>query len=362
MGYFLILIILIAIIYFAFFRNKKPLISEPVGAVNPYSNVSPIIMSDNDEREILIDETGKKYRIVNKTRDVPRRTYILGHLNGKYWGEIDEGLSENYLTNKFFNFTIYEADVSNAQYQFYPFNIKEDKRFPREKLPKELPVILERDGKEYELNILEPIIAEARINRKLHQDEGDQVFGTIDAEITGYVLDFFKEQYTEREYIHENKTVPPPRKDIPVTKTLQPTGNVERNGNYKRTEYYYNNYKDTYWGSWIYTKPLGSTQQEGCLSSGIGVLGAFIGIGFLLLLLPRLVILLPFIILPILLRLIPTGAWGWIFRIIGGLLLFAFIFSLKIVLIIPPIVINLDLLYKIICKSVNQYLILYRTL
>ena len=327
MLYFLILIIIIAIIYLAFFRNKKQLTPEQVGAVNSHSNVSPIIISDNDEREVFIDEIGKKYRIANKTRDVPRRTYLLGHLKGKYWGDVDKEFSENYLTKKFFNFTIYEADVSNAQYQFYPFKIKGDVRFSREKLPKVLPVILERDGKEYELNILEPIIADALINRKLHQDEGDQVFGTIDAEITGYVLDFVKEQYTEREYIHENKAVPLPLKETLIIKTLQPTGNVERNRNYKRTEYYCNNYKDTYWGSWIYTKPIGDTQQEGCFSSGVGILGAFIGIAFLLLLLPRLAILLPFIILPILFRLIPTVAWTWIFRIIGGLLFFAFIFS-----------------------------------
>ena len=64
-----------------------------------------------------------------------------------------------------------------------------------------LPIVLQKNGKEYALNIHEPQITNVKFNRKLHQDEGDEIFGTIDAKITGYVLDFTIEQYTERRII-----------------------------------------------------------------------------------------------------------------------------------------------------------------
>jgi hypothetical protein len=296
----------------------------------------PIIQSKKDEiteevieeQPILIDEFGKKYKNLNKTREIPRKTFLFGTLHGKYWGELDEIKEQEYLHSKFYDFNIYEIEVSNTLHQFTPFTIAQDARFPRERLPALLPIILKKDGKEYALNIHEPQIANVKFNRKLHQDEGNEVFGTIDAEITGYVLDFTIVEYTEKEYIQESKAFSTPQNIIKDTKTLHPTGNVEYNGNYKRIEYYYSDFKSKYWGNWIYTKPIGTTQQEGCLSSGLGILGTIIGIAFLLLLLQRLVFLLPFILLLILFRLIPAEAWTWIFRILGGILLLVFIFSL----------------------------------
>lgn len=321
----LIIILVVGIIaYLLFFRKEK--ITETQSVTQHQKEV--ITEEVLEQEPILTDEFGKKYKNINKAREIPRRTFLFGTLHGKYWGELDEIKDQEYQHTKFYDFNIYEIEVSNTLHQFTPFNIAQDARFPRERLPSLLPIILKKDGKEYALNIHEPQITNVKFNRKLHQDEGKEIFGTIDAEITGYVLDFTIEEYTEKEYIQENKAVPAPQIETKETKTLHPTGNVEHNGNYKRTEYYYSDYKNKYWGNWIYTKPIGSTQQEGCLSSGLGVLGTIIGIVFLLLLLPRLAILLPFILLPLLFRLIPASAWTWIFRILGGLLLLAFIFSL----------------------------------
>lgn len=321
---FIIILVVGISAYLLFFRKEKITETQPITQPHKEDIIEEVI----EQQPILIDEFGKKYKNINKTREIPRRTFLFGTLHGKYWGELDEIKDQEYQHTKFYDFNIYEIEVSNTLHQFTPFNIAQDARFPRERLPSLLPIILKKDGKEYSLNIHEPQITNVKFNRKLHQDEGNEIFGTIDAEITGYVLDFTIEEYTEKEYIQENKAVPAPQIETKDTKTLHPTGNVEHNGNYKRTEYYYSDYKNKYWGNWIYTKPIGSTQQEGCLSSGLGVLGTIIGIVFLLLLLPRLAILLPFILLPLLFRLIPTSAWTWIFRILGGLLLLAFIFSL----------------------------------
>src|SRR5690606_38221112 len=128
-------------------------------------------------------------------------TYIKALLNGKYWGEIDKNFSNQFEHSKFFDFNIYEVTLKNAVYSKSPFQLQQDLKIPREKLPKLLNTVLEKDDKEYEVNLHEPLFAEIKFNRKLHQDEGNEVFGTIDAIVTGYVLDFVVEHYTEKEHL-----------------------------------------------------------------------------------------------------------------------------------------------------------------
>src|SRR5690606_23562801 len=107
---------------------------------------------------------------------------------------------------KFFDFNIYEVMLNIAEYSKFPFEINEDYNIPREKLPKLLHTILQKDGKAYEVNLHEPIfeLGSIKFNRKLHQDEGNEVFGTIDAIVAGYILDFTVEHYTEKEYLIPN--------------------------------------------------------------------------------------------------------------------------------------------------------------
>lgn len=321
---FIIILVVGVIAYLLFFKKEKMTEPQPITQSKKGEIANEVIR----EQPILFDDFGRKYKNIAKTREIPRKTFLFGRLNGKYWGELDQIKEHEFLHSKFYDFNIYEIEVSNTIHQFTPFIIPQDARFPRERLPALLPIILKKDGKEYALNIHEPQIANVKFNRKLHQDEGNEIFGTIDADLTGYVLDFTLEEYTEKEYIQENKIVSVPQKETKDTKTLHPTGNVEYNGNYKRTEYYYSDFKNKYWRNWTYTKRIGTTSQEGCLSSGLGILGAIIGVTFLLLLLPRLVFLLPVILFIFLLRLIPLTAWTWILRLLGGILLLAFVFSL----------------------------------
>lgn len=287
------------------------------------------------EEEIFIDSEGRKYKILNLVREIPRRTYILGDLNGKYWGEIDTQKEKEFVQHKFFNFNIYEVTVKNVLTNDSPFKNQIESEFPRERLPKLLPIILLKDGKEYELNLHEPkfILNEKNegvvFNRKLHQDEGTEVFGTIDTKVTGYVLDFIKETYQEPQYLNQNHE--PLIKDVvknELQKTITPTGNVDYKDNYKRTEYYYNDYKTTYWDNWKYNKPTKTDYSEGCLSSFLGIVGLIIGLIFFILLLPKFGILLPILVIPFLLNIIPSSIWNWIFRILAGLLLFVFIASI----------------------------------
>jgi hypothetical protein len=113
----------------------------------------------SDDENIFEDESGK-YRIVAKTREFPRKTYLLGRLHGKYWGEIDPQKENEYFRSKFFDFHIYEAEVTGSEISQSEFNFIPDSRFPRERLPQLLPIIVKRDEREYSINIHEPQLGE----------------------------------------------------------------------------------------------------------------------------------------------------------------------------------------------------------
>jgi hypothetical protein len=353
---FIIIALIILVTFWLFFRkgkDNKDIITQTDPA--PFENVEIIEEPkvEKPEQEIFNDQNGFKYRNVTKIREIPRKTYLYGLLCGKYWGELDILKDEEYEHLKFYDFNIYEAEVKTKSANktctcitseksvcdgFHTesegqFDFKPDTTFPKEKLPAAIPctISFKENSGEYSVVIHEPHVREVKFSRKLHQDEGTEVFGTIEAEITGYILDFTREEYVEREYVSENAGIQLPKNVDSVAKlaeTLIPTGNIEYKNGYQRTEYYYSDYKTKYWGKWKYTRPIKTSSTEGCLSSAFGIIGFIFGIAFLLLLLPRLIFILPFLLIALIIRFIPPGAWTWIFRVIGGLLLIAFIFSI----------------------------------
>lgn len=293
---------------------------------------------------VYTDEYGRKYKESLVTTKIPRKSYILGNLSGKYRGEIDIEKEHQFINSRFFNFTIYEANISNGKTRKNeegPFIFEEDVNFPKENLPTSLPCKLDsmEFDKEFGIVLYEPKLKNINFDKKHHQTDGNEIFGLITAEITGYILDFITETHTERNYVlyesepidgNEEKEiiyVNPEIKPIELIKTTTPTGNVEYKGNYLRYEYYYSNYSKRYWGNWQFNKSYKSESQEGCMSTFLWILAIIFGIPFLILLLPQLIYLIPIFIIS-LLGLIPSGVWKWIFRILGGLLLLFFILSI----------------------------------
>lgn len=313
-----VIIIIIAVILYFLFWNKK---TDSTIATN-LDNATIV-----EEENIFTDENGLQYRLVEKVREHPRRTFLKATLNGKYWGELNQDISNQFQHSDFFDFNIYEVKLANAVYSTTePFLLKQDLRIPRERLPNLLHTILEKDGKEYEVNLHEPVFANIKFNRKLHQNDGNEVFGTIDAVVSGYVFDIQEETYFEKEYLapNEETAVEEPK----LTKTKTPTGNIEHKGNYERTEYYISDYKQTYWSDWKYKKSANTTTSEGCLTSVFGVLGGIIGIAFLLMMLPQMGILFAFFLIIFLLNLIPKRFFNWLLQIIGLLLFIGFLIGL----------------------------------
>jgi hypothetical protein len=324
-----IIITLIAVILYFLFWNKKTGRIPSAVTKDAKSKIKEIDINELEVEKIYNDENGQ-FKLAYKTSEIPRRTYLKANLNGKYWGVIDEDYSNNFEYSKFFDFNFYEVSLKNAVYDNIPFQLQQDFRIPREKLPKLLHTVLVNDGKEYAINLQEPVFADIKFNRKLHQDEGHEVFGTIDAVVTGYILDFVKETYFEKLYIlpvKEPFSIPKIVEPL-LTKTNTPSGNSEHNGNYKRTEYFYSNYRQTYWGEWKYTKPPIITNNEGCFSSVISLLAGIFGIAFVLMILPQMAFVFPFLLILFLLNLIPTRFFSWFSRLIGILFFLGFIISL----------------------------------
>ena len=323
--------LLIIFLFLFFFKRKSPQSTMPDNNRVVVDSSEIESASESIEEEVIfLDENGREFRLVEKTREVPRKTFLKANLKGKYWGQIDDNFSNQFQQSNFFDFNIYEVSLENAVYSGLPFEIEPDLNIPRERLPKLIHTILEKDGREYEVNLLEPIFADFKLNRRLHQSEGNEVFGTIEAIVSGYVLDFILEQYTEKEYLtstSEPEIIPVVTQPL-ITKSLIPTGNVEVNGDYKRTEYFYSDFKNTYWGDWKYTKPPTPPPGQGCFSSLIGLIGIILGVIFFLLVLPQLVLILPFLLILFLLNFIPNSILVWLFRIIGLVLLVWFIVSL----------------------------------
>lgn len=324
----IIIIIVIAIIFYFFFLNKKTETNDIVIEKDSGGeNLNEHAEIGEQEQEYHTDENGNLYKLAEKSREIPRRTYIKATLNGKFWGEFDEAFSNQFEHSNFFDFNIYEVTLKDAVYNtLEPFHLDQDFKIPREKLPKLLHTILEKDGKEYEVNLHEPTFEQIKFKRKLHQNEGNEVFGTIDAVVAGYILDFTKTTYFEKEYIVQDDK--PIIGEPQLEKSFTATGNVEYFENYKRTEYFYSDNKKTYWSDWEYTQFSTATNNEGCFSTLIGLIATIVGIAFLLMILPQIAFLLPFFLILFLLNLIPTKFSSLLFRVIGLMLLIGFIVSL----------------------------------
>jgi hypothetical protein len=327
----IIVVIIIIILFYLFFNNGQSSASKP-SQVKAEAKKDDIINSsiggyDNDD--ILIDEDGNEYYEIQKVRKIPRKTYVFGFLDGKFRGENNVGLSSDSDHFKFYDFEIYEASISNVNTSSIPFSFTDDNKFPINKLPANLPVQFLRDDKKFELSILDPRIKNVQIIRKLHQQEDKEVFGTIKAEITGYLLDFIDEHYTERVYLEVAVSSIDQDTKPRLIKTNTPTGKIESSGNYKRVEYWYDNYKDTYWSCWEYTKQVKSSFDTlGCLSGLFWLIGLLLFIAFIAAIGPAGISILIIAAFIFLLITYFSEIVKWLFRVVVGLLFIGFVMSL----------------------------------
>lgn len=362
-AFFIILLIVIIIYLLLNKRDNTSVITNPTTAT-----VTQTIIEETkpfvDDEDILIDEEGREYKEVVKEILTPRKTYVYGSFTGKYNGELLSKTEHLSLTKKFYSFNIYESVVTvnqNGIRKDYEgeFPFVEDENFNTDQLPKTLNAHIEVDNSKqgYNVTIRDVKINNINLVRKLHQTDGSQVFGTITGNINGYILDFLTSYEIQREYIEEKHNIEETKNKLSIlTKTSLTTGKIETKGNQNRLEYYYSDYKTTYWGDWkqqTNIKPHYSAKDF--LSTLFSILGGLLILLFLFALLPNLLYVLPIILLvgffyflkPIL---------RWLFTILSFCFLLMFLYSIFSIIkkpYYPPVVSNNDTINKIKVDTSN---------
>jgi hypothetical protein len=296
------------------------------------------------KQEPFVGEDGLDYIKVTKEILTPRKTYIKGTISGKYRGD---KIPDDDEKSDLYDFEIYEGEVNcnstsdlskNIPFVF-PNDFKgidskkkiKGKPFPKSKLPEVLPVIISTDNKTFGINVLEPKIFEFSVIRKLHQTEGNQVFGSFNAYITGFVFDY--ERTEEEEIIvpiimTTDLTEPPIT--VPCEQSNIETGRTETKGNYKRKEFKCKNHDDNIWGKWEFTGNKSGTTyitNNGCVIDVVGIIGGILFLIFLFAILPAFGYLVVFYAIILLLSLL-SPYLKWIFRGLGLLLLLLFLSSI----------------------------------
>lgn len=287
----------------------------------------------------FVGEDGKEYVKITKEISHPRKTYIKGTISGKYRGDKIE--IEELNNSDFFDFEIYDAEVQCNSIEDFrkddPFlfprdfeidasHIESISEFPKDKLPPTLPVTIKANEKSFGINLIEPQLYDFKSIRKYHQRDGDTVYGTFNAYVSGFIFDYIKEIVEEIIEIKPGSKVistnPPPVIRPCINSGIE-TGKTETQGDYYRKEYFCKNHDDTVWGNWIYKEKKG-LGCLGCLSQLFTIIAFIIGIFFLIHLLPFLLIFVGYYLLLFLIGYFPRF-FAWVFRILGILFLISFI-------------------------------------
>lgn len=291
--------------------------------------------------ETFIGEDDLMYKKVTYEILTPRKTYLKGIISGKYRGvKIEDDFDKADL----FDFEIYDANVvSESRDDFRankPFIFSKDfehiiqkkkikgKVFPKEKLPSNLLVAITANERTFGVNVLEPQLFEFEIIRKLHQIEGEEIFGSFNAYITGYILDYEIEIVED---IISVKNEEPPLPELPkkcITSNVE-TGKTEIRNNYIRKEYKCTNHNDNVWGNWEYIKRSSNTNNNtaGCFNQVFAIIGILSGLAFIVFMLPSILYLIAFIGIILLLGYLGSFIKTFI-KIIRILFLIGFIASL----------------------------------
>lgn len=284
------------------------------------------------KRKPFIDENGIEFHKITYETKTPRRTFILGDIKGKYRGAL-LGYSDEFYNSDFYDFEIYEALVDVLQSsKNIPFDSECNKdQFPREKLPELLKVHVEQAGEYFELGIIEPKICRFASNKKLHQIEGNEIFGSFTGTITGYIFDYeisYHDEVVLIEKLVEHEIEPEEIKPLHVCKSNGiKTGKSDIKNNYTRYEYFCKYHQDKVWGNWIFNGKKEPIFEPGCFSSILYFIGFIILALLIITIFPGLLYIGAFLLFFWLINIIANN-FRWIFNIIGILFLIGFLASM----------------------------------
>lgn len=321
------------------------------------------VLSNGDEKFVYDQFKETEKQVASKPRPANQRTYtktvvvttiiktfVKGKIFIKYRGRQDNTATVDVLKETIYNLVITEVRATILAKDIYPEPAKPkefDAIFSGSKvnliIPQPVKCKVVDGDKEtfYELVIKDLTIPNLTIENST-KDDGDS-FGLLQGDFYGYL---------EEEESHEEQTE--------VTECFGETGRSEKktenNVHYYRKEYF-NKDCTLYWGNWIpepvraqRAAPNQNVHQQGPRAHG-GTAGTYrpraaaksqpvqsggclpeagniLSILFLLVFLTRAWFLWPFVLVGLLFWLVSARLWSWLFRLVGVLFIFLFIFSL----------------------------------
>jgi len=213
--------------------------------------------------------------IERRLRIHQRKTYIKGTLLAKFNGELDHIKDlEQFVRERFYDIQLYDARITQAQYRR-----NNEGPFPESPAtnvyhgtiePNPLPCTVTYEGIEGEFTVLLQDVQLDGIDfnkyRILHMEEDDLVFGTVEATISGYILEHFREEFEV-----EVPTADMDNKDlvgeaVGYTRqtdnqlTREYSGRTATKGNYRWREFWPAGRSKTNWGDPMYI----GNNQLGC--------------------------------------------------------------------------------------------------
>jgi hypothetical protein len=267
MAIFLFILLFLYLLY-RMFRQKpgaSPFVSA-TKATNSSSAVQPVATGSDP-----------KWIVKTHTRLFERKTYIKGNLVAKFHGELDYIKDlEHFVCERYFDVSLYNTEITDAQ-----FRRNNEGPFPNcsdyEKLllaiePNPLPCSVTYQGVtgRYAILLHEVRLSNIDFNkyRLLHMEEDDLVFGTIDATVTGFLLEHFKEEYQVEVPVASPEPVEMYTSTVgtslPVVGVLPTfTGKTKTENGYRWRETWDAGREAGAWTNPVYTRP----QQRGCLGS-----------------------------------------------------------------------------------------------
>ena len=183
------------------------------------SDTTSVVLRNDEIKTVTYGDTierrGVKMRKVTKIKLVPRRTFIKGTLKGKYWGEHENNDASPKDIGQFYNITLYESEISvdrevirtegSTTFSDFLTEISRANSFtgyqnidPSQLKNNFLKVHYEGSVNRYKIDLHEPRLYNTKIVHALHQLSDHEVFGSIESNICGYLLD--KKEVVEESY------------------------------------------------------------------------------------------------------------------------------------------------------------------
>ncbi|HWB92895.1 MAG TPA: hypothetical protein VG605_13620 [Puia sp.] len=276
-------------------RTVKPL--GPVGVTGPEDGLNgarPVVGAA--EPDWIIE---KHFRVLQ------RKTYIRGILIAKFYGEHDSIKDlQQFVYEQYFDISLYDAQIVDAEFRKNndgPFP-ESDEVFIGAIEPNPLPCSVSYQGVTWRYSVQLHDVRTSNIDlnkyRLLHMKEDDLVFGTLEATITGYMSEYFREEFEVRVPVAKPTgkeagtvgAVPNGGADHGALSGMahsgwrRPAGDRVETGNtitkngYRWREFLDARRDSTAWGDPVYA----GKERGGCLGSAGWIVMAFIGVMFLL--------------------------------------------------------------------------------